>query len=194
MDDTSFIVTLTAQCFIGSLPIIFFRKEGSVNLRFWLTGLPFFVSAFALIAARFDLLPTLPTLPMLGMAWKSRPVVAALLGMAGVGIMCWTIGSHRVPLARWHEEDDAPVSIVTWGPYRYVRHPFYVAFQITQIAALLLLPHPATFLGLLYALLALAVTARREERRLLGSEFGTEYRDYMRKTGRFVPGLGRLAQ
>lgn len=189
MDYTAFTVVISALCFIGLLPIIFFRKDGSANLRFWLTGLPFFISALALIGARLGLLP----------AWEMAtfdplPQAAALLALAGSGIMCWTWGSHRIPLARWHQDDDAPVTIVTWGPYRYVRHPFYVSFQITQIAAFILYPHPATLVGLLYAVLALAITARREERRLLTSSFGSEYREYMRRTGRFVPGVGRLAQ
>lgn len=53
---------------------------------------------------------------------------------------------------------------MTYGPYRWVRHPFYAAF-----------------------LLALNRTAAREERRLLGSPFGPAYAEYLRRTGRFVP-------
>jgi protein-S-isoprenylcysteine O-methyltransferase Ste14 len=44
---------------------------------------------------------------------------------------------------------------------------------------------------LLAGVVQLGRTARREERRLLASDFGAEYRAYMQRTGRFLPGFAR---
>ncbi|HYR44755.1 MAG TPA: hypothetical protein VER98_17110, partial [Terriglobia bacterium] len=50
-------------------------------------------------------------------------------------------------------------------------------------------PEPGTFFTLLYAVLLLNFTARKEEMRLKTSEFGSEYERYMQRTGRFWPRL-----
>jgi len=188
MDEYLFEITLTNLVFIGILPFIFFRRDGSFNARWWLTGAPFFVSAATLIAAFMGRIALWPEPQYPGVL-----VLAALLPLVSTGMICWTLGSHRVPLALWHQDNDAPASIVTWGPYKYVRHPFYTSFMISQTGAFLVAPHWGTALGLAHALIALGLTARREERRLLASSFGGEYRKYMASTGRFVPGIGRLA-
>ena len=52
------------------------------------------------------------------------------------------------------------------------------------------LPHGSTLAVLLFGMTVLSLTARREERRLLSSAFGGEYRAYMTRTGRFLPARG----
>jgi protein-S-isoprenylcysteine O-methyltransferase Ste14 len=183
-----FIIVIANLAFIGVLPFLFFRRDGSFNLRWWLTGLPFFISAVAVTGGRYELIAQ----------WQGFPgsplgAVATLLVLGSMTMIGWTVGSHRVPLALWHQDNDRAVQIVNWGPYKYVRHPFYVSFVMTQLAALLAFPHVATAVAFVYAVVALSLTARREEARLLASEMGTEYRGYMARTGRLVPGLGRLA-
>ncbi|HEY2981604.1 MAG TPA: hypothetical protein VGJ22_10515, partial [Anaerolineales bacterium] len=68
-------------------------------------------------------------------------------------------------------------------------HPFYTAFLLALLAALLLCPSLGTLATMVYGLLALNFTAAREERRLRASEFGQEYLAYMQRTGRFWPKL-----
>ena len=89
----------------------------------------------------------------------------------------------------WHQEDDAPRSIVTYGAYKYVRHPFYSAFLLALAGTLVACPHPGTMVCLAYALLMLRHTARKEEYKLANSEFGEQYRSYLARTGRFLPRL-----
>lgn len=187
MTNDLFVVVTANLVFIGVLPFVFFRRDGSFNFRWWFTGMPFFISGVALIAGHFGHLSPLNQLPP-----AATGALSALLALGSVGMICWTLGSHRVPLALWHQDSDAPVSIVTYGPYRYVRHPFYASFLMTQAAAVLAFPHWATGVGLVYAAFALSLTARREEKRLLKSDFGDEYRSYMAKTGRLLPGVGKL--
>jgi protein-S-isoprenylcysteine O-methyltransferase Ste14 len=77
-------------------------------------------------------------------------------------------------------------TLVTTGPYRWVRHPFYVCAALFTLAVFLVSAN-AFFLitgGLL--LLLLAVRSRVEEANLL-NRFGDDYRKYMDRTGRFLP-------
>jgi protein-S-isoprenylcysteine O-methyltransferase Ste14 len=187
MTHEMFTLVLANLLFIGVLPFVFFRRDGSFNFRWWLTGMPFFLSAAAVSAGRYGYFAHWSGLPDDVMS-----TAATLLVLGAMVMMGWTVGSHRVPLALWHQDNDAPVSIVNWGPYKYVRHPFYVSFIVTQIAAFLAFPHLGTLGGLLYAVIALSLTARREEGRLLESKLGDEYRRYMSETGRLLPGVGRV--
>jgi protein-S-isoprenylcysteine O-methyltransferase Ste14 len=183
-----FVIIFSNLVFIGLLPFLFFRRDGSFNFRWWLTGMPFFLSAAAVTAGRMGAVARMPGLPEGAMS-----TVAILAALSSMAMMGWTVGSHRVPLALWHQDNDSAASIVSWGPYKYVRHPFYASFLLTQVAAVLAFPHLGTVASLVYGVLALSMTARREEGRLLTSKLGEEYRSYMKKTGRLFPGIGRLS-
>src|SRR5262249_36649551 len=77
-------------------------------------------------------------------------------------------------------------SLVTTGPYRWVRHPFYVAAGTGFLAVSLMTAN--WFLALMgsLAFILLVVRTRKEEEKLV-QRFGDKYREYMHKTGRFVP-------
>jgi len=169
---------------IGLLPRIFFRKDGVFNLKWFATAAPFFVSFFLVGAASLGYLQ--PTFA------RSPDVLASLLSTASFALIFFTLGTHRRPLSLWHQTNDAPVEIVTWGAYASIRHPFYTSFLLTLLAVVIAVPHPATLAMLLYGVIVLSLNARREERRLLQSNLADVYRDYMATTGRFLPGLGRL--
>jgi|SRR5829696_3823536 len=77
-------------------------------------------------------------------------------------------------------------TLVTRGPYRWVRHPFYGCVALTLVAVTLLSANWFLMLtgGLVISLLVLRT--RREEE-LLVARFGDAYRGYMASTGRFLP-------
>ncbi len=79
-------------------------------------------------------------------------------------------------------------TLVTGGPYRWVRHPFYVAFAFAMAADSLVTAN--WFLAVTGAVVValLAIRTRTEEQKLL-ERFGDEYSHYMQRTGRFVPRL-----
>jgi protein-S-isoprenylcysteine O-methyltransferase Ste14 len=172
---------------IGLLPKLFFRSDGRLNLRWWLTALPFWASPLLLlVAAVTDLRPLTPR------AWDDGLSFASVVVSVGsLAVLFLTLGTHRIPISLWHQDDDAPQHLVTWGPYRFVRHPFYASFLLAFLAAFVYFPHWGTFVSLAYGLVALNLTGAREERRLSASEFGAEYRRYLARTGRFVPRIGR---
>lgn len=80
-------------------------------------------------------------------------------------------------------------TLVQNGVYGFVRHPMYSAFWLWAIAQVLLLPNwiagPAGLVGFgtLYCL-----RVGREEQLML-AEFGEEYRIYMARTARVIPGV-----
>ncbi len=79
--------------------------------------------------------------------------------------------------------------LVTSGLYAYVRHPMYSSFFLSAVAQLLLLPNwIAGPVGLVGIGLLFAFRVGREEQ-LMIETFGDDYRAYMRRTARIVPGL-----
>jgi len=74
------------------------------------------------------------------------------------------------------------------GPYRYVRHPIYLAMDLWAVGSALACPWPSTLIGAAIVLVAGDLRGRAEEALLL-SAFGDEYRAYAAKVSRFVPGI-----
>jgi protein-S-isoprenylcysteine O-methyltransferase Ste14 len=79
---------------------------------------------------------------------------------------------------------------VTSGPYRYVRHPFYLAGFVALVGGSLATANWFLLLASLVPLGFLVARTRIEEDKLI-ERFGDEYRNYMAKTGRFFPRFGR---
>lgn len=169
---------------IALLPRIFFRQGGKLSFQWWATALPLFIAPVTAILVFFH------HLTPLGSSDRVRGVIAMIsvvLSAASIVLIGLTLGTNRIPLSLWHQNDDAPKNIVTFGAYRLIRHPFYSSFLLAVLSAVFLAPHAVTLIALAYAFLALNMTAAREERRLAASEFGEEYRNYMKRTGRFLP-------
>ncbi len=79
-------------------------------------------------------------------------------------------------------------TLVTTGPYRWVRHPFYVAYMLAVTADSIVTAN--WFLALTgFATIALFLIRTRTEEQKLVERFGVEYRSYMERTGRFFPRL-----
>ena len=80
-------------------------------------------------------------------------------------------------------------TLVTTGPYRWIRHPMYTAALTLGVAATLITANAVMAIGGLGMFALLAARSRTEERRLI-EKFGDAYRDYQRRTGRFLPRRG----
>jgi protein-S-isoprenylcysteine O-methyltransferase Ste14 len=128
------------------------------------------------------------------LAWAALPLPASLrwtgtaLSALAVGLLLWihvTLDrnfSGELRIRRDH-------TLVTEGPYRYVRHPMYSAF-VLLFTGFLLLTANGFIGGMSLATLALVIARRtpREEQMMIGA-FGNQYRQYMARTGRFLPRL-----
>jgi protein-S-isoprenylcysteine O-methyltransferase Ste14 len=79
-------------------------------------------------------------------------------------------------------------SLVTTGPYRLIRHPFYAAFALELASSAAVTAN--WFLGLTgFFTVALVVFRTKIEEQKLIERFGSRYTDYMEATGRFIPRL-----
>lgn len=125
------------------------------------------------------------------MAWSAVPL-PGWLRWAGVGLlaaagllMTWAfivLGPNLTDTVVTRREH----VLVTTGPYRRVRHPFYVAAALAVAGVSLAAASWSLALaGGLVVILLVVRTAREEE--LLAERFGDEYCDYAGRTGRFFP-------
>jgi methyltransferase len=120
-----------------------------------------------------------PFLPLLA------GVMSLLFLLANV-LRLWVVRTLKV---HWNVQvmDSARLGVVTAGPYRYIRHPNYLAV-FTELLALPLI-HTAWITALAGSAANAAVLAQRlatEERMLLSNP---EYRTAMAHKPRFLPGL-----
>ena len=79
-------------------------------------------------------------------------------------------------------------TLVTTGPYRWVRHPFYSAALLFVVAASLVSANSYLALAGGLAGVLLAIRTRTEEAKLI-ERFSDEYLAYRQRTGKFLPRL-----
>lgn len=129
------------------------------------------------------------------LAWASVPLpdwvrwVGAVTGTLCSLLMYWTLsslGKNLTDTVVTRKE----ATLVTVGPYRWVRHPFYVTAALLMTSVTMLTANWLIGVTSLIVLGLLAVRTPKEEAMLI-ERFGDQYRDYMTKTGRFVPRLSR---
>jgi protein-S-isoprenylcysteine O-methyltransferase Ste14 len=81
--------------------------------------------------------------------------------------------------------------LVASGPYRWIRHPIYTAYLLNYLAGGLVASNLVlTFVPLLFFSLMIFDRIPREEA-LMREQFGQEYLDLEKRTGRLIPRLGR---
>ena len=127
------------------------------------------------------------------MAWSSVPLPVPVrwagvgLAVVAAALLIWTfrnLGKNLTDTVVTRKEH----TLVTTGPYRWVRHPFYVSFALASLANSLVTANWFLFVTGSVVFVLLVVRTRKEEDRLI-ERFGDEYRAYMRRTGRFFPHL-----
>ncbi|HSD41308.1 MAG TPA: isoprenylcysteine carboxylmethyltransferase family protein [Burkholderiales bacterium] len=79
--------------------------------------------------------------------------------------------------------------LATTGPYARIRHPQYAGFVLIMLGFLLQWPTLVTLVIFPILVFMYVHLALREEREAIAA-FGEEYRRYMARTPRFIPGLG----
>lgn len=121
----------------------------------------------------------LPRAPLGPVALAISTTLMLIGSIASIFVCFWLGRSFALfPQAR---------ALVTGGPYRWVRHPLYLAETIAVVGymAQFAMPWSLAFLGI--ALVTLVARMIMEEQ-VLGQAF-PEYVDYARRTARLIPGL-----
>jgi protein-S-isoprenylcysteine O-methyltransferase Ste14 len=125
--------------------------------------------------------------------WAAVPLpswlrwIGVIVGVLASLLMYWTLshlGKNLTDTVVTRRE----ATLVTSGPYRWVRHPFYVTAALLMASVTLLTASWLIAASGILVLLLLAIRTPKEELMLI-ARFGQPYRDYMAKTGRFIPRL-----
>lgn len=122
-----------------------------------------------------------------GVRWSGVGV-----GVVGLALLTWvhlSLDRNFSPKLRIRAEH----TLVTAGPYRWVRHPMYTAF-LTLMGAFFLVSGHLLLLATGAGMIVAVIWSRtpREEAMML-ARFGAEYRAYMARTGALLPRLRRSA-
>jgi protein-S-isoprenylcysteine O-methyltransferase Ste14 len=138
--------------------------------------------------------PLVYLLNPLWMAWSKIGLpdwvrwLGVALGIVCTGLIYWlfsSIGSGISPTSATRKQH----TLVTSGPYRWVRHPLYTVGTTMFISFGMMADNWfIAALGVL-AFIAMAIRTPKEEANLI-EKFGDDYREYMKHTGRYFPRLG----
>ncbi len=131
---------------------------------------------------------------MINPAWMAWSAVSLPMWVRWVGVglgavtgllLIWTmhtLGKNLTDTVVTRKDHE----LITGGPYRFVRHPFYCAFILAILANSAV---PANWFILLTgvsAWLVIVFRTTKEEENLI-ARFGDDYRGYIERTGRFFP-------
>ena len=124
-------------------------------------------------------------LPGAGWLW---PVIGCVVGLAGVALRWWAIGTLGQHFTR-SLVVEANHRLVVDGPYRRLRHPSYTGAVLVFTGVGIGLGNSLSLL--VCALLPTVGYVQRipREEALLRSQLGEPYAEYARHTHRLVPGI-----
>ena len=161
------------------------RKDEGMLFAFVLrsVGLILFVVTIAYLVAPASVQWAMITIPP-PLRW-----IGAVTGLLSSILMYWTLSSLGKNLTDT-VVTRANATLVTDGPYRWVRHPFYSTTALVMVSVTLLTANWLIGLGCLVVLAMLAIRTPKEERALV-KRFGQPYIDYMDRTDRFFPRISK---
>lgn len=142
------------------------------------------------------LLALIGALEMLGFAdyahWHLVPALRApALQISGIVVMSvglvWLFYVDRYVSRRFLEAWKQH-SLMTEGPYRWLRHPRYLALLLSRLGYALLIASVIVYFVFI-AWVAVVILRIVREERFLRAEFGAEYEQFMRTRSRLIPGI-----
>jgi protein-S-isoprenylcysteine O-methyltransferase Ste14 len=128
------------------------------------------------------------------MDWSALPLPFWLrwsgffIGLTALIILFWVIRSlgHNFSTSLTIQKDQ---TLITQGPYQWVRHPMYTSFILLWIGFFFISTNWFIGLtGIVGFVLTIVVRTPKEEQMMI-ERFGEEYLAYMRRTGRYLPRL-----
>ena len=149
------------------------------TMLFWLESFLYPILVFSGLSFLFNSLPLQLRFPQ--DSWVQ--VFGMILTVVGYFLFSWSVIARERYAVSWGMAEHH--RLVTWGPYRYVRHPSYLAYFLMIFGLLFML------LNFLAAPCLMAVPGyfqvADEEEKMLVARFGEQAQRYQRRTGRFWP-------
>jgi protein-S-isoprenylcysteine O-methyltransferase Ste14 len=200
------VATLAAVLLVVFLVLTFFvrvaiqlRRTGTTGLiglrkgagpLEWLSGLLFIGGmAMAIVSLQLVLQDELDPVEALdvGALHVLGVVLAVFGGLSVFGAQLGMGASWRIGVS-----EDQGTDLVTGGWFSVCRNPIYTAMVVGWTGFAFMVPTWLAFAAVLVIALALELQVRASEEPYLLRTHGGEYRQYARRVGRFVPGVGRL--
>jgi len=126
---------------------------------------------------------------------RDRPTPAGLpfvLGSAvltaGAVLYGWCVFGFAVRGRGTPAPVDAPKSLVVWGPYQFCRNPMYVGVLTVILVWSVIFESGVLMLYALVVAMSFHLVVVMYEEPCLRRRFGTDYDDYCRRVGRWLPG------
>ena len=174
----------------GTWGIVLFRGSPAQKLRdVMLIALPVLLIGQAVVAAWAP-----QSLPLSEADTRAAPgfriALGAVLLFGGLLLQAAAMlhlgGSWRIGI-----DESARPGLVTQGLYRYTRNPIFLALIAVLTGYTLLIPTLLSAIILIASVFAIHQQIAEEESYLLRT-YGSEFRDYARRVGRLLPGIGTL--
>jgi len=155
----------------------------------WLAGVGFVVALVCGVAGPAAALAGLEPVGVLDHAFIAS--IGALVAVAGIAATLWAQGQMG---ASWRigVDEAERTDLVTTGAFAFARNPIFTAMVATGAGLTLMTPNVVSLVGFMLLVLAIELQVRVvEEPYLLTTH--PQYGQYAARTGRFLPGVGRLA-
>ena len=122
---------------------------------------------------------------------REQPLAALIVGLVlqagGISLFALTIRASREARLRMAFDEGNPRGLVREGPYRYVRHPFYVSYIIYFSGFAIATWSIVAIFPIAIILVIYITAARMEEAKFANTAMAAEYEEYRRTTGFFFP-------
>ncbi len=133
------------------------------------------------------LIPPVTQLILVNLAWIQWIgvviCITMIFGITWVGIHLGRQVSGTLEIKEGH-------TLITSGPYKYIRHPMYLVYFIFNLGLFLICLNIILLVIILLGLIVVTSRMRVEEEMMI-EQFGDEYREYMEHTGCLFPPIRR---
>lgn len=156
----------------------------------WFGGVLFAVAlVLGLAAPILDLVGALEPLSALDHAW-----IAALgIGFYVLGLVATLVAQFAMGDAwRIGVDEEERTTLVTEGPFALARNPIFTAMLTAAGGLTLMVPNLVALAGFFLLMAAIELQVRLVEEPYLRRTHGADFEQYAARTGRFLPGVGRL--
>jgi protein-S-isoprenylcysteine O-methyltransferase Ste14 len=137
--------------------------------------------SIAVVALQLSLIAAI-ALPFGAAGWN---MPGSVLVAAGIAVGAWALTANRPGNFNIRPEPKSGGRLATGGPYRYVRHPMYLAVMLAMLGFCLGYATPWRWAALAALWIVLAIKSGIEEEALAARY--PDYADYARKRKRIVP-------
>lgn len=149
------------------------KKNIGLGLIYIFGTLFIFVHLFSIIF----LYPSNTTIANIGLAFY----------LSSLCLFWWSVyTNYSKPLSAAFSSDQ-PLHLINTGPYRIIRHPFYVSYTLSWLAGAIIVDKFWLYLTVIMMFILYWCAAVNEERKFEKSSLATSYKRYQEKVGMFLP-------